>query len=378
MNATEALQAIIDNVEQTLSTVDGFPHIRESGTAEWQTTPYGDWCGGSWIGLLWLAAKHASTSEEYDRYINEGHRYVDSMGKEMPTETMFYGLNHFHAGFRGYDVVGDRTLYGLGLRGADAMIEFYNDDARQIPLGIFGIRGPENFRGPESEHGPSGARVGAVDNVYTALPVLWRAYRETNDSRFRDIAVSHADRHLDWYIREDGSTWHHAVFDLTTGSLEYQYNELAYSDDTCWARGQGWCIAGLSRAYRETGAERYLHALEVTTDYYVENSPDDLIAPWDFETPEDPHLRDTSAAALTAYGLVQLDGTSDRLTDLRETGTLILESIVDEYLVTDPTDDQYGGVLHGCYNKPGEYATDHELIWTNYYTAYALDKLVSE
>lgn len=42
--------------------------------------------------------------------------------------------------------------------------------------------------------------------------------------------------------------------------------------------------------------------------------------------------------------------------------------------MTDPSDPKYGMLLHGCYDKPGEYGTDNELVWSNYYLAYALSE----
>ena len=292
----------------------------------------------------------------------------------MPAASMFRGLTCTYAGFRGYDRIGDRDLQAIGLTGADQMVELYDEGARQIPLGEFTLRGPDNFRGVATEDRPSGRYIGAVDNIYTAVQILWRAYDATGETQFRDVAVSHADRHLDWYVRPDGSTWHHAVFNPDTGDLQYQYNELAHSDETCWARGQGWNVAGLAPEYNATRAERYLRALEVTTDYYVEHSPEDLVPYWDFEAPAIPNApRDTSAAGLAAYGLLSLDGGSDATAELRRTGGAILSLIVDDYLVLDPTDDRHGMVTHSCYNKPGEYVTEHETIWTDYYVAAAID-----
>ena len=67
------------------------------------------------------------------------------------------------------------------------------------------------------------------------------------------------------------------MFDPDTGDIKYQYNELAHSDESCWACGQSWNIAGLALAYNATHANRYLSALQTTTDYYVKRSPDDLV-----------------------------------------------------------------------------------------------------
>lgn len=373
----DGADAIAARVDRTLDeTGTAFPYfVDEDGT--WVTTPNGNWCGGHWIGLLWFARDHVA-DDRSKRFERAAREHTETMRSYMPRESMFCGMNFCYAGFEGYDRTGDRDLFALGLEGADAMADLYHEQARQIALGGLDIAGPEQFRGPESDHGPSGDRIGAVDNVYTALPVLWRAYEETDDASFRDVAVSHADRHLDWYVREDGRTWHHVVFDRETGALERQYNELAHSDETCWARGQGWNVAGLARAYDETRAERYLDALERTVAYYRANSPDDRVPYWDFEAPiDDESPRDTSAAALVAYGLGQLPDTGET-DDLRSYGGDVLETLLETYLVTDRDAPNYGAVEHSCFNKPGEYATDTEHVWTDYYVARAVERELDE
>jgi len=375
-----ALDAILDRVSTTLDEMDGvFPFVADPETGEWDTTADGNWCGGHWIGLLWIASDVRSSNQStFERAAREyTERMIDAPDLR---ESMFGGMNYLYAGFRAYDVTGDRSQFGIGLTGADSMAALYDEAARQIPVGEYTIEGPEEqfeFSEGVGER-VSGDRIGAVDMIYTSVPVLWRAYRETNDPRFRDLAVSHCDRHLDWFLREDGSTWQEAQFDPQTGRLERQYNDLAYGDDTCWARGQGWNIAGLSRAYSETGAQRYLDALTRSVEYYVDRSPDDLVPYWDFEAPAIPDApRDTSAAALAAYGLTRLEGDSETVRGLRETGERILASIVDSYLVQDASDPRHGIILEGCYDKPGEYAVDYDLIWTDYYVAYLLWDLVT-
>lgn len=368
----QALSLLVNRTDTTLDQVEsGFPYFADPETGVWEVTDDGNWCGGHWIGILWLA--HERTGE--DRFADAAERYTDRMFDSLSAENMFYGMNANYAGFRAYDVTDNPRHLATGIAGADRTVEYFHEGARQVPLGTLAIDAPaSNFRGPGGEDGPSGDRLGAVDAIYTALPVLWRAYRETGQERYRDVAVSHADRHLDWYIRSDGSTWHHAEFDPETGALVRQYNELAYSDETCWARGQGWCIAGLARAYRETEAERYLDALERVVDYYVKHTPTDLVPYWDFEHLDAPEVeRDTSAAALTAYGLTRLPETreTERLVDI---GERILRSLVTGYLTprADDNDRPPGMVLESCFNGPARYAHRHEHVWTDYYLFYAL------
>lgn len=374
--AAAGLDAVLDRVDASLrETGDAFPLVADGETGEWETTPDGNWCGGHWIGLLWLARDHAGTEAGRERFETAARSHTAAMREALPPTTMFFGMNHHYAGFRAYDRTGDRSLFGIGLAGADAMVDLFDERARQVPAGTFETAGGSSFEG--SDDASYRFRTGAVDNVYTALPVLWRAYEETNDPRFRDTAVSHADRHLDWYLREDGSTVHHATFDPETGDLDGRDNELGAAPDTCWARGLGWHVAGLARAYDATGARRYLDALDRSVAYYLDEAPDDLVPYWDFEAPGIPEEpRDTSAAALVAYGLTRIerDG-DDRVDRLRSVGRRILASLLEEYTVTG-SDDRRGAVLHGCYDRPGEYATDAELIWTEYYLAAALDRLL--
>ncbi|WP_254271309.1 glycoside hydrolase family 88 protein [Haloarcula marina] len=374
-----ALDAVLTRVETTLDeTGDRFPYVYDREGDAWETTANGNWCGGHWIGLLWTAASHADDEQTRDRFEQAAREHTDAMYEYMPRDSMFCGMNFLYAGFRAYDACGDRTLFGIGLEGADAMADAFDERARQIPLGKLAIKGPEQFRGPDSDHGPPGERLGAVDNLYTAVPVLWRAYEETQNPRFRDVAVSHADRHLDWYLRGDGRTWHHAVFD-ERGALERQYNELAHGADTCWARGQAWNIAGLAAAYRATDADRYREALERSVAYYREHAPTDRVPHWDFEVPDAAsEPRDTSAAAITAYGLLTLLPDRPAVTDLRDIGWEILDSLIGNYLVTDAQDPSYGRVEQGCFNRPGEYAVDTELVWTQYYVAEALSTVLGD
>lgn len=378
-----ALSAMTDRVGATLAeTGDRFPFVADPDTGEWETTDDGNWCGGHWVGLLWTAREVAAEAGEHDRarrFERAAYDHTETLYEAMPRDWMFCGMNFHYAGFLGYDHTGDRDLYAVGLAGADAMVEMFDEAARQIRVGEHRIKGPEKQFDMEREveGRPAGKHVAVLDTVYTSLPVLWRAYRETGHTRFRDVALAHADRHTDWYLDREGGNVHMAAYDPDTGEVERFFDTLAHDDDTTWARGQGWNVAGLSAAYSETGARRFLDFLEAAVDYYLEHTPEDLVPYWDFEDPRIPDVpRDTSSAALTAYGLTGLEGEDDRVERLRAVGRDIAASLVSEYLLTDVDDDRRGMVLHGCYNMPGNYATDNELVWTDFYVARTLWRLL--
>ena len=53
----DAIQRMLRRMADTARRVGpGFPHWADPETGEWVTTPDGDWTGGYWIGMLWLAA----------------------------------------------------------------------------------------------------------------------------------------------------------------------------------------------------------------------------------------------------------------------------------------------------------------------------------
>ena len=53
----DAIDRMLRRIDDTAARVgDRFPHWADPETGAWTTTPDGDWTGGYWIGMLWLAA----------------------------------------------------------------------------------------------------------------------------------------------------------------------------------------------------------------------------------------------------------------------------------------------------------------------------------
>jgi len=54
---SQAIDRMLSRIQDTAARVkEGFPHWSDPATGDWTTTPDGDWTGGYWIGMLWLAA----------------------------------------------------------------------------------------------------------------------------------------------------------------------------------------------------------------------------------------------------------------------------------------------------------------------------------
>lgn len=149
-----------------------------------------------------------------------------------------------------------------------------------------------------------------IDNMMNLELLMW-AFRESGDSSFYKIAVSHADATIKNHFRDDFSTWHVVSYDTITGQVETKQTHQGYSDESAWARGQAWGLYGFVVMYRETGFKRYLDQAAGIASFMINHSnmPPDMIPYWDFDAPGIPDaLRDASAGAIMASALLELSG----------------------------------------------------------------------
>lgn len=372
----DALRTALGRVSRSLAeTGDRFPlYCQATGPSDaaWVTTEDGNWCAGYWIGLLWLAAKHAATPQERRRFERAAYDHLPALIRQ-PADHIFASLNWNYAGLLGFDVTGDSDLKNRGLEAADMMLALYNERAQQIPIGIYTTAPPN----AASRNGPVDRRaIAAVDVIHTSIPILLRAYSETGNPAYRRVAESHTRRHGKWFVRADGSTGHLATFDGTTGAPLRRYSTLAQSDDGCWSRGFGWHIAGLASCFVATGEDWIIETLNRSMAYYTAHAGSDLVPAWDLAITDPGAKRDASAAALVAYGLTLLRMRPDSQTDgLVALGERVLASLLRTCLVRDEAAANAGAVLHGCYRHPSGVATDAELIWSDFYVVATLDLL---
>lgn len=365
MTYTDAIEAITYRVQRILDTVgSSFPFVSDPETGEWETTANGNWCPGHWIGLLWLTAQYLPNREESKRCQNAARQYTEAAGWSDLTGSVFAGMNYRYAGFRARDIYNDQRLIELGLRGATHVRDSFDESAKIVPVGSFGTRGLERH---SSEAGNTTA---AVDAIYTAIGPLWRAAAVSGDARYLEIARQHVDTHCRWFVRDDGAVWHKVSFHPDTKTVKQRYNQLTQVPDSCWARGLGWSIAGLVDAYNATKDTDYLSTLNQHVDYYSQWTPPDDV-PFAEIGPNVPmDYRDTSAAALVAYGLVRLPDDDPHTVALQKYGCDIVTTLITDYLIANGA--SRGQLREGCYNAVDDIATNHELVWATYYLLVAL------
>ena len=211
------------------------------------------------------------------------------------------------------------------------------------------------------------------------LEMLFLASEFTGDSRYRDIAVTHADNTLKNHFRADNSCFHILCYDAGTGSVVTQKGGQGYSQTSAWSRGQSWGLYGVTMCYRFTHDRRYLDRAVKSAEYFINhpNLPEDKVPYWDYYAPGIPdEPRDASAAAVTASALLELARYVPEKEKLYyKTAEKILRSLAsDRYLI--PAGEKNGFLIdHSVGSKPSKSQVDVPIIYGDYYFLEALLRL---
>ncbi|KAI8941890.1 hypothetical protein NX059_000004 [Plenodomus lindquistii] len=137
------------------------------------------------------------------------------------------------------------------------------------------------------------------------INLLFYVAKLVKNSALAEIAITHATTLLQSHIRSDDSTYHVVDFDQASANIKQRFTNQGFSDESCWARGQAWGIAGYAQTFAWTQESRFLDASKRLADYFISRLPENGVPYWDFDAPE-PGPRDTSAALVAAYGMLLL------------------------------------------------------------------------
>lgn len=153
-----------------------------------------------------------------------------------------------------------------------------------------------------------------IDNMMNLEMLLW-ASENGGNLKFKDIAMSHADKTMINHYRGDNSCYHVVSYDTITGVPHIKQTNQGFDDDSVWSRGQAWGLYGYTMMYRKTKKQRYLKKAQAIADFLINHPsmPEDMIPYWDFDAPNIPYEpRDASSAAIMASALIELSDYSEK------------------------------------------------------------------
>lgn len=339
----------LEKIRQQLRRSSDFPHITSGG--KWVYTKDGVWTGGFWAGSLWLA--YAESAEAEFRSAAEAFsgkllaRAHDERNHDLGF--MFYP-SAIHA-----DRIAPNPAY------LQASVEAARSLARQFnPVGQF-IPGWGFFGGKEW----SGSVL--VDTLMN-LPLLVWASRNGGERHLFDVAMQHAATSIKHHQRANGSVYHVFHFDEHTGEPIQGGTYQGLAAESTWSRGQAWALTGLSLLAGMTGRGEFLDAASRVASFLEPHLQEEPVPPWDYDVSDPAAPRDSSAGAITAFGLIRLARVSG---DQRHV-TLARSMLRDLCARCLAPDDHDSVLAHATADLPHGLGIDESTAYGDYYFLKAL------
>lgn len=346
----DALDRVLARVDSTEAAVGRrFPIHADPESGVWLTSRRGSWVAGFWAGQLWLRARLSGRAEHVCAAREAAERLVPAAGLDTATRglILWYGAA---AGERlGLSRDPDPTSgpgsghpCAAARSAAESLCATVEAESGILPWGTA-------FGDPPD---PVTARV---DGLAGTVPLLaWAGRAPAAEACLRgylDLASLRADP-----ATPPDATAGQAFPGTAACAFERVHGgwRARPSPPPGWSRGQAWLLLALADA-----------------GYWLSPEFADQARSWLDSAPQlrtvPPAIAghggtvDTSAAAITAVALAKLG----RLGAARD---LVTELVGDHLATSGPP----GRLLRGCYDLPGGVATEHELIWGNYFLLLAL------
>ncbi len=353
-------RAINDISKKTIKVADDigvqFPYNEKNGKYEMDSITA--WTTGYYPGLLWQVY-NVSKEEKLKDIAIELEEMLDEIIKNDTTP------GH-DVGFVWLLTSGQHYKLNKNSESRRRLIQM----ATQL-AGRFNIVG--NFiRAWNGDDGDENVPSLAIIDCMMNIPLLFKATEITGDPRFSHIAKAHADMVLKNFIDDDGAVRHICRINQYTGEFVEAIGGQGYSHESAWSRGAGWAIYGMAMAYRYTNDERYLKASEKVAKFFISQIQDDFVPAWDFRAP-DKEIKDTSAAAIAASGMIELSNFAEDKEYYIENAKKILSALYDNYSNFD--NDNQAMLTRATANHSGNENVEVGLIYADYYFVEAICKL---
>ncbi|MDB4920337.1 glycoside hydrolase family 88 protein [Mucilaginibacter sp.] len=336
-----------------------FPRSYNPAADKFVTSKSAWWCSGFYAGTLLNLYEQGHD----DALLAEANRSMDSLAKEE------YNTHTHDLGFMMYCSFGNANR-------VEPMPEYKQiliNSARSLSTRF----NPKVGCIKSWDSKPSDFLV-IIDNMMN-LELLFWATKESGDSSFYKIAVTHANTTMKNHYRADYSSYHVVNYNAQTGEVLQRKTAQGSADESAWARGQVWGLYGFTVMYRETKDKKYLDQAEHIAGFILNhpNLPADKIPYWDFNAPNIPGaLRDASAGAIMASALLELCRYVDKkdgMTYFNTAQTIIKTLSSPEYKAAPGTN---GGFIlkHSVGHLPQKSEIDAALTYADYYFVEAMKR----
>jgi len=321
-----------------------------------------EWCSGFWPGILWM--DYAYTRDEEVRQAAEG--YTQSL-RDIAYSPIFdhdIGFLLFCSYGKGYPLTANADYKRVLLAAADSLATLFNPKVGTL------LSWPREVERQGWPHNT------IMDNMIN-LDLLFWAARNGGNPLLEDIAIAHATTTMKHHFREDGSSYHVAVYDTLSGDFIKGVTHQGYDDNSMWARGQSWAIYGYTMVYRWTRDRVFLDFAQKVADIYLTRlraTSDDWVPKWDMDAPVGSP-KDASAACVVADALLELcryvDGEKSK--KYREAALAMLSSLSSPRYQSGRRNVAF--LMHSTGHHPAGSEIDASIVYADYYYLEALLRL---
>lgn len=332
---------------------DYFPMYTVNGRWRHGGETWTNWCEGFLGGMMWIFyARTGSTAwrakaEHYSRLLE---------GRKTDRNVHDLGFLFWSTYKRWYDLTGDDALNQVLITAGQTMGLRFKEKGQYL----------RSFVADES----------LFIDIMMNVGIVFYAAGQTGDADLLRKAHAHCRTTRRYLVRGDGSTAHEGIFDLQTGEFLRQTTHQGWRGDSAWARGQAWALYGFGTAYQLTGEPTYLETAEACARFYIQHTPADGVPPNDYDDPRRPVLRDSSAAAIAACGLLNLFGLTKN-TAYRDFALNSLATLTTPEYLASETPGWEGILKHGVYHRAKNLGVDESVMWGEYFFVQALDQALT-
>ena len=220
-----------------------------------------------------------------------------------------------------------------------------------------------------------GAENRIIVDTYLNLPLLYWATQESGNSKYREIANKHLESTLDVLVRPDGRAYHTYLMDINYGNPIMPVVDQGYANDSVWSRGQAWVVCGLALAYSYEKMEKLVDVQRKATNKFIELLPSDNVPAWDMVFTDTRTLKDTSASAIAACGMLEMNKLLPNHPDKDRWAQKVddmLLALMDSHTTRGIETDSSAILTHGTYSVRHNLGINASLIYGDYYYLEAL------
>jgi len=347
-----------------------YPLYTDRGRWKHDKPAWTRWCDGFLPGMMWLFLE-SGLADDPSYWRKKAEEYSAPLeDRKEDRDVHDLGFIFYHGTYKRWyeatvrDGRADQRLKDVLLRAGQVLAMRYKEKGRYL----------RSFISDES----------LFIDIMMNVGIIFYAARELKDEKLMKVATRHSFTTRRVLLRGDGSTSHEGIFDTATGEFLRQTTHQGFRADSCWSRGLAWSLYGFATSYELSGEKKFLESAESNAAFWMENTPQHGVPPWDYDAPAEGKLSrsqpDSSAAAIAASGLLTLSKlTKDpsRAQTYRNFALRTLQTLCQPpYLATE--DKNWEGILkRGVYHIHKALGVDESVMWGEFFFVEALTKALN-